>query len=265
MLSLTGSAHYNPIIQIGRGDQSIIELDPHSNLVRKTFCLSDPCLVAKQVTREYEYLRRYANALAEQPYVRCPDPVSADPAKGTIWMTFCSGRRLDQALADRNQAIDSHLEHIAEQIALALSVYIRAFDEPYFDFTTANMLYDPDTRVLSLIDLADPQIYAGYVFQDASYDLSVGNFISSTTYHTLRPRVMGNLDYWRRQKRLTLSVMRIVNSKLRLRKDVIRQVQAIKYSAHANYGGTIRRSWFLSVGKLLYWWRLSSIINMLKD
>lgn len=265
MIAGADSRRTLPAISLGRGTQASVELDPESMLVRKSFLDSDDGNPAELVNQESQYLSRYSRALAGHPYVSCPEPVRADPAAGTLWMTFCTGQRLDELLVAGHVTQESELDHIAQQIAVGLDVYVDAFDEPYFDLTTANILYDSETGVLSFIDLADPGIYTGYDLHEVRHDLSVGNFISSTTYHTLRPKHMRNLGYWRRQRYLTLEFLRRVTERRVIRKDVIWRVQADKYSAHANHGGVPRRSWFLSVGKLMYLWRLKSITACLES
>lgn len=264
MVAGTDSAPTRIAVTLGRGTQASVELDPETLLVRKTFLDGgdgDPSVLVEQ---EYRYLSRFSNALVGNPYVRCPEPIRAEPETGTLWMTFCPGRRLDELLVNGGGPIESHLDHIAEQIAIGLDAYAVTFDEPYSDLTTANIIYESDTGVLSFIDLADPGIYTGFDLHDVKYDLSVGNFISSTTYHTLRPRWMRNLGYWRRQRRLTLAFLRAMTARQPVRSDVIWKVQADKYSAHANHGGALRRFWFLTAGKLMYLWRLRSIISHLE-
>jgi hypothetical protein len=256
----------NRLVEIGRGLQARVELDPGSMLLCKTFNTDDPRLAAKQATQEFRYLQAYSRALINEPFVRCPRPIRLEAERGRFWMTLCEGRRVDRILLTLSEPFEQHFEHIATQAALGLETYIRVFDEPYLDFQTANLLYDIDSRMLTVIDLAHiGWTYSSFDHANIQYEISLGNFAAYTTRSSLTPGKLANRVYWRRQTRLWLSLIRTIGSRHTVRPDLIRRVQREKFNSFTVDRHILIKFWYHSIGKLLYTQRVNSLLATLES
>jgi hypothetical protein len=242
-------------------DHHTVAFDPASMLVCKRARASVAAEAPEQAKREYDYLQRFSAVLAPEPYLHCPRPVRVEPEQGRIWMTYCPGSQLHHVLAESNDDIKAHLDHLAEQVARAVVLYVREFDEPYHDLTTWNMLYQPSIRTLSLVDFAG-RSRSRHAGDQASLEASLGYFIGSSTYHTVRARRASllNLAYWNRQERLAVEVLRILTASYGLCPSPMRQVSSREYRYLAGRGGIRRHLWLATVGQVLFTRRRNTII-----
>jgi hypothetical protein len=250
-----------PVI-IGCGAHGTIELDPTSMIVCKRFQTLDTTEAAALAQREFEHLQRFSAVLAAQPFLHCPDPVSVEPDRGTVWMTYCAGLPLNGLLAASSDSITEHLDHIAEQIVIALECYIGEFDAPYYDLVTNNMLYQMSTRTLCLIDFTIPAFLRRFEPHQAPFEISLGTFIGVTTCHTVGRVSSRNHAYWKCQERLSLAVLDRLSSNHDLCPSLIRQVSAAAYNSmdKSNKRRPLRQLWYATVGQMLFNRRTNTII-----
>lgn len=251
-----------PVV-IGRGAHATIELDSVSMLVCKQFHTPDATTAAQLARREFDYLQRFSAALADEPYLQCPKPVRLEPEQGRVWMEYCPGSSLEHALETSNDTILEHLPHIAGQIAIAVQRYIAEFDEPYDDLTTNNMLYDPATRTLSLVDFASPVFSRHFGPERSPLELSLGTFIGVTTYHTVRPATCRNKIYWERQERLSLALLDSLSACGDLSPLLVRHASAAVYTSVGRRGRPLRQLWYATVGQALFNRRSNALIARL--
>lgn len=249
--------------EIGRGSHGTIQLDPDTMVVCKRLSIEDPEMAASLARREFAYLERFSAALRSQPFVRCPEPVSVDPDHGVLRMTYCPGVRLDDALADGNDAVLRDLDHIAEQIAIGVDRFIDEFGEPCFSLSTNNMVFDPTTRTLYLIDFTSARELPGINPSEVPVDVSLGCFIGVTTYHTvrIRPPTWVDRGYWRRQQRFSVAVLRALGSTRAVSPALVREIARHTYRTLAIHGRPLRRLWYSSIGRMLFTIRSESVIR----
>lgn len=238
-------------VEIGRGAQGTIVLDTASGIVCKQFYTPDASELAQ---REFDCLQRFSAALAGHPLLHCPKPVGVDPAQGKIWMTYCPGSQLDHILAAAGGDIDEHLTHIAGQIAIAIECYIAEFNEPYYSINLWNMLYDMPTRELHPIDLTSMSRDRLHHFEanHAALDVSLGKYIGTSIYDSVRPATWRNQTYWKRQTQLSGAVLALLNDRHDLDLSLIREISHVAYDSIANKGKPARRLWYRTVGQLLF-------------
>jgi hypothetical protein len=256
-------------VTIGEGWHGRIELDPVSMQVRKRyFVRGDAAAVAVQVEREYQHLRRLSAALAPLPHLRCPEPLAFDPVAGTVDMTFCPGTPLEHLLHDPAAPIDEHLDHLARQVAVAADVYVREFAEPCYSLSTFNMLYDVETRSLTVLDFTSPRTLPGLTGRESALETSFACWIGRSLFATIGPRTLLRLGrgatpqsaYLARFTPLAASVL------ARLRRDHDLDLARTRRVGHmvvqwfARGGpwvtrplvGLARRAWYATAGRLLY-------------
>jgi hypothetical protein len=246
---------------IGRGAQGTVELEPASGLVCKQFRMN-PAEAANLAQREFEYLKRFSAVLTPLPFLHCPEPVRVEPDKGKVWMTYCPGSTLEHALEDSGSAITPHLDHLAEQIALGVELYINEFDQPFDDLATNNMLYDPSTRNLYLVDFATPVFSRQFSLEQAPVEFSLGCFLGTTTYHTVRPATFSNRGYWKRQGRLSAELLARLATRHDLLLPLIQRVSTAVYHSvgTGRKGRPLRQLWYATVGQIIFNRRSRSIL-----
>jgi hypothetical protein len=249
-----------PVI-IGSGFHGTIEFDPASRVVSKLFKTSDATEAAELAQREFDCLGRFSAALVSQPFLRCPAPVSVEPERGIVRMTHCSGFQLDHLLALSSGSMESHLDHLAEQIALAAEVYINEFDEPYYDLATKHVLYEASSRTLHLIDFTSRRRMRHASTRHAPLETSLGIFNGLSLFDTVRLATWTNQGYWKCQERLSTGVLVRLSARHDLRLPLLRQVSAAVYTHGRSKGGRLRRIWLATVGQALFNRRHKAILN----
>lgn len=255
------SANAQESRELGRGWEGIVELDPETMIVTKRFVSGDASESAARATREYDCLLRFSALLESKQFLNCPFPVAADPYLGTVRMTYCEGDPLDMLLAGPGEEIVNHLDHIAEQISIAVDCFVDHFSEPYFDLTTMNMLYDQASRVLSLVDFTLPRVYPGVDSDTSRHEISLGSFVGVTTYHTVRPATLGNRQFWLRQQYLSRATLRAFALKRVLMLATVRRVSDLTYQSMGGWGSARRRLWFATVGRTFYVRRRNAVLT----
>lgn len=248
-------------VEIGRGYHGTIELDPGSGVVCKQFRIEDTGEAADLARREFDCLRRFSAALAGQPFLHCPAAVRVDPEQGKVWMTYCPGTELDRILSTSSASIDADLEHIAEQLAIALETYIAEFNEPYYDLATKHVLYDMPTRKLNLIDFTSRRRNRQSGSKHAPFETSLGIFIGFSTYDSVGRQMWRNRDYWRCQERLSVALLAQLSARHNLSRSLILQVGRDVYSHGGSSGRPLRRLWYRTIGQMLFTRRTNAIMS----
>lgn len=240
-----------------------VEVDWDSMLVCKRFLSAVPGEAAQRAQREFAYLQRFATVLAPERFIRCPEPIRVEPEQGTLWMTYCPGSQLHHTLAEPDDSIEEHLEHLGEQIASATNKYVREFDQPHLGLSTWNMLYDMSTRTLTLVDFTGHPVIRHVDTRDAALDVTVGVFIGTSTYHTVRwrRRSWRNQAYWRRQRRLSTLFLDRLRADRALSGPVIKDSSERMYAALTRDSRPRRRLWFATVGGVLFNRRVNAIVD----
>lgn len=246
---------------LGRGFHGIVERDTESGLVYKRILRSDTETALELARREYRYLQRFSGALAEHVYLACPHPVEFKEDDAAFWMTYCSGVRVDKLLSGPDD-VDEHIDHIAEQIASGIQTYVSEFGEPLYSLATHNMIYDPDTWVLSLYDFTMARSIAGIDVHSYPHEVTLGCFLSATTRFTVRVRSCTKRRYWDRQRRLSIGILQHMFSAESLDLSMIERVNSIIYPALGMKDRRLsRRLWYATVGAFLFNTRTVSILQ----
>jgi hypothetical protein len=249
-----------PIV-IGRGYDATVEWDPRAGVVSKRLYAHDRATAAKMALREFDYLGRYAAALSPFPDLACPHPITVDAEQGVVRMSRCPGEPLDALLAERGDEMLEHLDHIARQIVIALERYIETFAEPFYDLTTMNMLYEPATRRLALVDFTKSQDDRCIDPRGARYENSLGFLVGIGVYRTVRPSTWRNRAQWLSCERLLRAVVGGVADGHALQPLVIRGVSDRSYEIMVRSGSAARRLWYGTVGRRLYGRRSAAVIG----
>lgn len=239
---------------IGCGAQGIIELDSVDMTVCKRFQSINAKESAELAQREFMYLNRFSALLPPSSFLRCPEAVSVEPEQGTVRMTYCPGVSLERLLEDASDTIAEHLDHIAQQIALAVEIYVKEFDEPFYSLGTHNMLYEPTTRTLSLVDFTSVgrRELCHFESSHAPLEITLGKCMARLIYNSVRPTTWRNHNYWRRQERLWLTVLARLSTNHYLSRALIQQVSDATYDSLVKKSGYMRWLWYSTVGKALF-------------
>jgi hypothetical protein len=272
-----GPATITPVV-IGSGKHGTVLLDPRTQVVSKRLRLprDEAAVLAR---REFERLARFAVRLAPYPYLRCPEPLGVEPESGTLHMTYCPGVPVDVLLArrppgaaadgaERAALIEPHLDHLADQIATALLAYTAEFDEPYLSLSTANMIYDPATRLLSVYDFTTARADPGLASRAAPIEVGLGCFLARSVHHTVGPKSVWNRPLWSRQKQLVRAVLARVRAGpgldptlvLEAARSVRARLTRRTTLDSATVGFRIRSSWYATAGRALSEWRFRALL-----
>ncbi|HUG15038.1 MAG TPA: hypothetical protein VMM78_08450 [Thermomicrobiales bacterium] len=247
-----------PRVRLATGYHGTVELDHASRLVCKTYHAPDGGELAQQ---EFDRLTHFSRAIADQPFITCPTPDHVDIAAGQLWMTFCDGDRLNNILYRSGALSDNDIDHIANQIAISFVRYVEVLNEPVYDPGLWNMLYNSSTRVLCLLDFADPAGKIGAATDVSPLDVTLGEFVGRSTFDTIRPATCMNGYYARSQRRIATIVLQAVRARMAVQPNTITTVADLAYRRHAWFGVLRRDLWFRTVGRMLYRRRSRSIVQ----
>lgn len=249
-------------IRLGSGGQGTVVLDPESMTVYKQFSTLDENPARRLALNEFRCLTRFQQALADQPFVNCPEPLGLDLRNGIIRMSHCPGTRLDRFLAGPSSEASKHLDHIAEQIAIAAARYVEEFDEPYFDLGQHNMIYEPRSGRLCLIDfMTMGEVRKFFQPEHDPLCFSLGNFLGTSVYHTVRPSTWSDNPLWARVEHLTSNVLSRMSDDYALSSSMIRDVSTQVYGVWGLYGKPTRLLWYSTMGRALFRRRVGAIIS----
>lgn len=244
-----------------QGPNSTVSIDFASGQVFKRLSGQDEHVVAGLVRHEFDCLKRYSRRLEDYAYLRCPAPISCDQSQGLVQMQYCSGERLDHALAAADGALDAHLDHIADQLATGLLLYLDEFDEPYFDLGIHNVLYDRETRIVSLVDFSSRRrSLDGWQAQNY-LDVSIGSFIGISLFWTVRPSTWMNGPFWRSVEHLSKGVIDRLGDDHPLNHRQLRSVSRFVYKFTALHGRLLRQAWYQTAGRALFIHRRHVILS----
>ena len=241
---------------IGSGKHGRVELDVTRNVVAKHYNDSD---AASVMQREHDILSRFGQALAGQTHVRCPQALDIDHSAGTLQMTYCAGTPIDELLADPESSIDNDLNHIARQVHIAMTTFVGEFGTPYYDLAPWNMLYQPETRILSMVDFASDG-YFGQRFDHIPVEASLGKLTGGSLYQVVRPANWRNSRYRDRQRELISSVLALVRQHDSVDLSRVAALSALTYNAMGKQGRFTRQLWYRTVGHVLYTRRITNIM-----
>ena len=163
-----------------------------------------------RLEREFRYLERLADAVAGQPYLACPIPLAIETDERTLVMTHCPGTPLDTLITDLDVGFDAHVQHLVDQIALAIAIYVEAFSEPYYSLSAANLVFDVATRRLYLLDFTAGRSFPGIDEGAAAVEVSVGCLLARSVHHTVGPRSVWRRHLLDRYTRLLAGVLQQV-------------------------------------------------------
>lgn len=234
---------------IGQGQQAIVELDRVSMVVTKQFRDTESQEAVSASEREFDCLARLSRAFAELPHVSCPAPVSFDPERGLVEMTYCPGRVLDTIVNEPDGWIDEHLAHIARQIADGVYVYVREIEEP-FDLAIVNFLYDAETRNLSFVDVSSPPNAREFVVPGQPLHSSLGLFVGSSIYIASHWEDLFHPWYWNRIRHLVLAVLQRIGERTEIDPALVMRI------AHGSWNASLRAErrvhryvWYATAGR----------------
>ena len=242
------------------GFHATIEANPAANRVVKRLRHDVAGGVQAAAAGEYERLERFTTALAGHPHLRCPTPIELDAHAGAITMTWCTGRPIGQILADPS-ATPIDTDHVVDQIIAGLETYVATFAEPHPDFTLANILYDPVTRIASFVDLTPVEI--GSADRRTPFEVSLGFLVAVASYETVRPATWWNVAFGRRVDHLSARLLRRLAERHRLRPDLVRRVADARFDILRGFGSPLRRLWYATVGGWTYARRRDRLISSL--
>jgi hypothetical protein len=248
------------LVEIGRGRHGTVEFDPTSMLVCKRFV--GAAGAGARAEREFDQLTRVSAAFASEPFLTSPSPVRVEPDHGRIWMTHCRGERLDLQLAGSDE-IDSHIEHLADQIAIAAMRYVDEIREPWHSLNCQNIIYERSTRVLCMFDFASSSLAPGVDAEQDALEISLGRYLATVVHSTLRIRRLSSGERVNRvrQERLFCAVLKRVASTREIRAAAIQAVSDDLYDYMTRQRRGFRGRWFKTVGRMAFRRRRDRLIG----
>jgi hypothetical protein len=244
------------------GPNSTVEIDRDAAIVRKRFATDDPAYRAEQTRREYSYLSRFAKRLDADPWLTCPVPLGLDEARGEVLMRYSHGTRVDELLRSGSFDLSSDHEHVVSMIALALEEFLDEFAEPFHDFGAHNLLYDPDSGMLTVVDFTSRR-RSGQDWPAAhSLEVSLGSFIGSAYYDTVRPSMWYRTGYVSQLSMLVRGLVANVSQGRDVDVRVLKAAARSVYKFTAMHGPRRRRAWYATAGRYLFEARMHDVVTM---
>lgn len=229
-----------------RGSDGLVEIDTRTRTVAKTYIHPDHATAAANARREVAYATRFREALAGRDDVACPRIFGCEfDAQPRVHMELCPGSNLSEYLL-RHAADGARLAPLAGRIRHGLEVYTRLFGEPYWDFCFNNMLYDPDSGRLTLIDFVQaprPQGDPG----DTPVEASLGWLAGCACYTLARPSSL--LVRKAAYRGLLQAVLGEFAASARPRH--VHALAEASYAQMRGVGGGLRRAYYRSIGALV--------------
>jgi hypothetical protein len=232
--------------RIIRGCDGAVEIDETGGSVTKVYLHPDPETAIRNARREVAYTTRFREVLHGVEGVACPRIIGQDlSAPPRVVMDLCPGENLS-AYLQRIDRADPGVAQIAGRIRLGLELYTRVFGEPYYDFCFNNMLFDPHSGTLTLLDFVVP---AGSEDTGPATPLeaSLGWLIGCACYELLRP------VYLFSSRSAHLVLMRSVVAGFEGRIDAARVNTRARaaLTVMGSGGGRLRRSYYKTIGLLI--------------
>jgi len=211
------------LVVIGVGAHGVVALDRTTMTVLKQ--LHRPSESSgSDLRREFAYLHDLSEAFRPYPWLSCPEPLEVDAEKATLRMTYCPGTPVDDLLGRGDPVLDDHHEHVAEQVRTAVEVYVATFGEPCSSLSPANMVYDPEERVLYVYDFTKPRVFPDIDVCRHAIEVSLGCYMARVMHQTHGPRTVWNRQLRSRAERLLRSVVQPLTARHELDHAVILRV-----------------------------------------
>jgi hypothetical protein len=231
-----------------RGHDGPLEIDELKRTVTKTFPHVELETAARKVQREVAYASCLFAALSRTDGVACPKILSWSLSPPRVVMRLCPGEPLSRYLR-RREGQDARVPEIARKIHDGLEVYTRLFDEPYYDLSFPNILYDRMTGIVTFLDFGVPD--RNHETNTAfPLEASLGNLVGWACYEMVRPESLFAA------RRRYLATLRAVLETFRGRISG-RQVRVLAYRNFLRLtrsGTTVRRGYYGTVGTVGFSW-----------
>jgi hypothetical protein len=178
-----------------QGHDGPVEFDEAKQTVTKTYELVGHEVAVRMVEREVTHATRLHEALARHDGLYCPRVLAWDlSAPPRLTMEMCAGETLSIFLG-RVGRRDARSAEIATKIHDGLEIYVRLFEEPYYDLCFPNILYDEATGVLTFLDFDIPN-RIDRNSKGSPLEKSLGNLVGWACYDMARPsRLFPKLAY----------------------------------------------------------------------
>jgi hypothetical protein len=244
--------------KLDSGYESTVSLEPSGRYVTKTYSHTQACCNRGFILQEFEYLQRLSRALSHCRHIRCPQPIEYDLERCSLRMEYCRGVRLDRYIAQLSARHDRELiVFIANSLISVMSMYINEFDEPYYDFGLHNIIFDPDAIILHVYDLTETKL----IDCTNSHEVTLGNFLSTSIYHSIRPVNILDITYWHIVNTISkIMCHHYIDRELCLPKGLVTVAQSV-YDVWSRLGSRRHRTWCQYGAHKLFYHRLKNIIG----
>lgn len=105
--------------------------------------------------READYTERFAELVADHPEFRVPKVIKSFSTSSVLATELAPGVPIDQCF----QMTEDHRKHIAKSVMKLCLLELFEFKCMQTDPNWANFLYDPNTRLITLIDFGATRFY----------------------------------------------------------------------------------------------------------
>ena len=229
------------------GCDGAVEIDEVRRLVTKTYLHPDRKTAIHNVRREVAYASRFREALADFEGVACPKVISWElSTPPRVVMALCPGTALSDLLW-RMDGDDARIAGIASRIQVGLEVYVRLFDEPYYDFCFNNMLFDENSGLVTFLDFVIPARPANGGTK-TPLEASLGWLVGCACYSVARPAYLFS------PKAAYMGLVQAIMARFegRVRRDSVYAWARCVFSKMRGSGGRLRRSYYRTVGALVF-------------
>lgn len=237
--------------RIVQGHDGPVEIDEAKRTVTKTYRLVEHAVAVRMVEREVTHATRLHDAFLYHDGLSCPRVLEWDlSAPPRVTMEICDGEPLSSLLG-RIGRRDVRSAEIATKIHDGLEIYVRLFEEPYYDLCFQNILYDEATGVLTFLDFDVPN-RIDKNSRGSALEMSLGNLVGWACYDMVRPsQLLAPKPRYLQVMRTTLATFEGQVSRRRIhalaRAAFIRLTEAGRVARRIYYrtAGTVVAAWYL--------------------
>lgn len=246
---------------IGRGAESVVELDQGTSIVTKRYLASGDSSVVQRAQREFDRLSRLSIALDPHPYVCCPKPFCVDLSRVSVKMSYCHGVQVKQLIRESGQLIRPFISHISKQAAIAIECYIEEFSEPIFDLATQNLVFDLKSRILCIVDFTGEFPFVSPCEDASLFDTSLGSCLALMISHTVRPVFIFRRQYWISHREFLRHIVTEIAQQHDLSANAVTSMSDSVYFQATVRGGPLRKLWFRTIGRVVFVLRRNSVVS----
>lgn len=239
------------LIALGDGHHAEVFLLGDGQTVCKRFRSSNGFEASDLAALEYEALGRIHSILHDVRGVGSPRPISLDARSGQVLMTYCPGEPITTYARDAREFEEVAIREVARALWDAL-VTLHEQGCPVNDLSPHNILYEPESQAITLVDFTDHPFQTNVAARLNDYELALSNFAATAISVSLHRANITNARMRSRLRSLSAHLIARGMASRAIRPGrVLRGI--VQHLREANGNRSLQqRIWFSTLGGLIF-------------